>query len=625
MTATAFLEGATGEPSNLRRRVAPQWVRGLPANEADYVDYRDNGGPITIENAEIERQIIAPDGEPEANLQGKRNLTIGPISIGDVDPANPGYLLYNLNVLKRYTFAANTPVSGVNRWRLGQREATAGPPYNSLLEDDDVLPRKRVKDLLLGGFNVGATPNGNYAATFPTVAAEFDFHGAPEQTQGGTTAQAITSITRASSTATVTTTAPHGLATGMVVVVSGATQTEYNGNFVITVTGASTFTYTVSGTPATPATGTPVYATSGLSITGITRTGAVATATTAVAHDLATGDVVRISGAVETAYNGDVTVTVLSPTTFTYAVTGTPTTPATGTIVYERLDADVPILAGFWNENLEDDDVDRDIWARITAFDGVNTYTVQAKVSEAETYSSTFTVKRGYDTAGEPIFARMVDQDGAYIGTWAEPVRMHLKEDGSYPVGSEWQFPKRRAEWVQDLDDAHPISSVETAFFLSNENDELEEIRIPGGVQIVGAYRRNERLPDTPGRQGAIVDRGGSLIITVTPSRRITDLRLQKALLKGSTVACVVDTKTSVNIGSTGRPYRDLRVMPACQVWGPSYGVAAGGANKDEAPTLRTSRPTTSFTYDSMTFDAPYTHVMENDLPESVVTSGRPA
>ncbi len=67
---------------------------------------------------------------------------------------------------------------------------------------------------------------------------------------------AVTSITRSSSTATVTTTTPHGYSTADRVNIRGAVQTAYNGDFTITVTGATTFTYTVAGTPATPATGT---------------------------------------------------------------------------------------------------------------------------------------------------------------------------------------------------------------------------------------------------------------------------------------------------------------------------------------------------------------------------------
>lgn len=64
-------------------------------------------------------------------------------------------------------------------------------------------------------------------------------------------------ITRSSSTATVTS-AAHGFANGDTVKISGASQTEYNGTFVISNVATNTFDYTVTGTPATPATGTPL-------------------------------------------------------------------------------------------------------------------------------------------------------------------------------------------------------------------------------------------------------------------------------------------------------------------------------------------------------------------------------
>lgn len=65
------------------------------------------------------------------------------------------------------------------------------------------------------------------------------------------------SITRSSSTATATLNA-HGYAVGETVRISGATETEYNIDAVITAVTTNTFSYTVTGTPATPATGTPV-------------------------------------------------------------------------------------------------------------------------------------------------------------------------------------------------------------------------------------------------------------------------------------------------------------------------------------------------------------------------------
>jgi len=83
-----------------------------------------------------------------------------------------------------------------------------------------------------------------------------------------TTAAAISAITRTSpsATATFTTATAHGLATGNRVTISGASESTFNGTFVITVTGSNTFTYTSTGTStATSVTG--AYTTIG--ITGV--------------------------------------------------------------------------------------------------------------------------------------------------------------------------------------------------------------------------------------------------------------------------------------------------------------------------------------------------------------------
>jgi hypothetical protein len=72
---------------------------------------------------------------------------------------------------------------------------------------------------------------------------------------GVSSAQSVTSITRTSTTATVTCTA-HGYVSGNYVQIAGAAQSAYNGGFYVTVVDANTFTYTVAGSPATPATGT---------------------------------------------------------------------------------------------------------------------------------------------------------------------------------------------------------------------------------------------------------------------------------------------------------------------------------------------------------------------------------
>lgn len=71
--------------------------------------------------------------------------------------------------------------------------------------------------------------------------------------------QTITTLTRSGSLVTATLGSDHGLATGVEIIVSGATEPEYNGTFTATVTSRTTFQYTIIGTPSTPATGSPEY------------------------------------------------------------------------------------------------------------------------------------------------------------------------------------------------------------------------------------------------------------------------------------------------------------------------------------------------------------------------------
>lgn len=73
--------------------------------------------------------------------------------------------------------------------------------------------------------------------------------------------------------------------------------------------------------------------TQSIGISTLTRSGLTATATTASNHNLATGVSVTISGASQTEYNITATITVISNTQFTYTISGSPATPATGTIL----------------------------------------------------------------------------------------------------------------------------------------------------------------------------------------------------------------------------------------------------------------------------------------------------
>jgi len=77
----------------------------------------------------------------------------------------------------------------------------------------------------------------------------------------------------------------------------------------------------------------------------LTRSGSTATATTSSNHNLATGLSVTIAGAGQAEYNITATITVISNTQFTYTVSGTPASPATGTITASSTNAYVAIKA----------------------------------------------------------------------------------------------------------------------------------------------------------------------------------------------------------------------------------------------------------------------------------------
>ena len=69
-----------------------------------------------------------------------------------------------------------------------------------------------------------------------------------------------------------------------------------------------------------------------MAVVGITRSGGTATVQVASTASLTSGDEVEIRGAAQSEYNIIATITVTDGTHFTYAVSGTPASPATGTI-----------------------------------------------------------------------------------------------------------------------------------------------------------------------------------------------------------------------------------------------------------------------------------------------------
>lgn len=138
----------------------------------------------------------------------------------------------------------------------------------------------------------------------------------------------IATLTRSGTTATVTTTGNHGFLTGDSITIANATQAQYNGTFTITKTDNTHFTYAVVEYPPTPATGsyTASIPSTPQTVT-LTRSGNTVTAT-AVGHGFSNGQTLTISGANQSAYNGNHVIGGVTANTFTYTVTESPVTPA---------------------------------------------------------------------------------------------------------------------------------------------------------------------------------------------------------------------------------------------------------------------------------------------------------
>lgn len=103
--------------------------------------------------------------------------------------------------------------------------------------------------------------------------------------------------------------------------------TFFGGSTAANVTGA----VDTSVDQVLAVTGQLVTPTNTKSVTSLTRSGSTATATV-TAHGYANGQSVLMAGANETEYNGTFVISNVTTNTFDYTVTGTPATPATGTI-----------------------------------------------------------------------------------------------------------------------------------------------------------------------------------------------------------------------------------------------------------------------------------------------------
>lgn len=123
-------------------------------------------------------------------------------------------------------------------------------------------------------------------------------------------------------TATVTTSAPHGIANGQQVVITDASALGYKGTYTATVPDTTHFSFAKSSSPGAY----PFVAT----VAAATWSSGLATITTSAAHGLSTGYSVTISNASPSGWNGTYVVTVIDDTHFSYALATNPGTWVSG-------------------------------------------------------------------------------------------------------------------------------------------------------------------------------------------------------------------------------------------------------------------------------------------------------
>lgn len=183
-----------------------------------------------------------------------------------------------------------------------------------------------ITGLVTAGYNTSTSTFSPFPIT--TVGSTTQF-SVPNTTTGGTlTSQSgimyiplasytitVSSLATLSSQVAYITTAPHGLAIGQVVILSGFATAGYNGQFTITVVSSR------------DGVGNP--------ITSLVANGTTVVYTTTVAHGLAINQGIVVSGLVTAGYNGTFVITAVATTTFTVtnATTGGTTTGLSGTFV----------------------------------------------------------------------------------------------------------------------------------------------------------------------------------------------------------------------------------------------------------------------------------------------------
>ncbi len=220
-------------------------------------------------------------------------------------------------------------------------------------------------------------------------------------------------------------------------------------------------------------------------------------------------------------------------------------------------------------------------------------------------------------TLGDTNGVRLVlASDGSAIGLFSRPILFTALAGATFVATDVFEVPVRRADFVPTLPLSRSIAVVGTQVFKGTQ-----QLSTEGGWELSAVWETTEVVLDPSQEQGGTPRRRGELVVTLTPTRQITNLDLQRALARKETLSWVIEGRTNVDIPSAGRPYLARFIIPAGRVMGPSYGTSTGGESTEESVVITAQVPASAFEFpvgSGETYASHFHAVLETDADEPI-------
>lgn len=202
--------------------------------------------------------------------------------------------------------------------------------------------------------------------------------------------------------------------------------------------------------------------------------------------------------------------------------------------------------------------------------------------------ANTFAYELG-NTAG----AIVIDSDsGEEISLPSRPLLVTAVAGATLTATDVFEYRIRRTALSQSLPADRSLSAVNTRIYSGTNLISAE-----GGWTARAEWGSTEVKADASFEQGAKTTRKGDLQVTLTPTREITDLQLQNALLRKEPLSFVVQGISDVVIPGDTERYSFTLILPSVIPEGPAYGVEAGAENTEESVVLRAGAPAAAFEF----------------------------